>query len=436
MGHRTWDIPESKLGRFKKVADRLKSKAKNLGLNWHYTVQEEDAYTEIEKILVGDTWAQVPVTYVPVLMFGDLESDIELEGWDLIGVIDFEEGGTIIRSHQDDLADRWGDTSPSRCDHCGHDRRRKQAFIVSDEDGHQRQVGSTCLDDYTGHGSAQDLAAYYASLRDLGDQFDRGWGGDDDLFDDGQGGSECIDLRTFLEVVDRVIQRDGWTSVSEARSNRRHGARSTKETSLSMMVYDEDRHRLFDDYPESDCDIEAAIEWAQDLDPDNDYEHNLKTIARSTHIHPEDHGGLAASLIHAYRQHQRDQRRQKRAETSDWIGDEGDRIEDQTLTLEMAKDLGVQRNYYGGRKSEERKWLYKFIDDEGNVIVWYTSSRKECPVDGDGEVVSEDEADGTAYLSDLGGQTFPGARYTVKDHDTYEEMKQTKVKRLYLPQSV
>lgn len=429
MGRRQVDIPTFRLNAFEKKAERLQKKARQIEeIEFSYNVNRDESYTEARNVVIEGERVKVPVEFVPVVIDGAIEESIEIDGWELIGAIDFG-GSNVVRSHEDGLADRWGDTSSRRCDHCGHERARKTAYIVRDEDGHERQVGSTCLEDYLGHGSAEELARMYTSIRGIEDEFGRA-NVPDEMWNDNMRDRDYINLKTFLAIVDRIIQKHGWISGSEAYRNRK---RSTKE--LAFRAYDDDRtrKRLFEEYPETDHDIEAIIEWARSIeDPDNDYLHNLKALAQGEMIHRSKHGGFAASMITAYEREHEDEDEQD--VDSEWIGEEGERVEDKTLTLVKTKECGSRGYGYG--RSRETTWLYKFRDEEGNVVVWFTTSAKSFPVDEDGEIVDEDETEEREYLTDLEDVTFEGVRFTVKDHDTFNETKQTKVSRMYFPDAV
>ena len=68
-----------------------------------------------------------------------------------------EEAATAVES-ADLTAYRHGGND---CDHCGFNRRRKQTYVLYEaETGELRQIGSTCLKDYTGAHNPERIAAW------------------------------------------------------------------------------------------------------------------------------------------------------------------------------------------------------------------------------------------------------------------------------------
>ena len=97
------------------------------------------------------------------------------------------------------------------CEHCGFNRRRKQTYVLYEiETGALRQIGSTCLTDYTGAGNNPERIARWAEwleglYRDL-----RG-GGDEDGFGEG-GGRIAVRTVDYLANVAAMIRERGWRS--------------------------------------------------------------------------------------------------------------------------------------------------------------------------------------------------------------------------------
>ena len=63
------------------------------------------------------------------------------------------------------------------CDHCGFNRRRKQTYVLYEvATGELRQIGSTCLKDYTGAHNPERIAAWAEWLEGLYSDLGRGDG--------------------------------------------------------------------------------------------------------------------------------------------------------------------------------------------------------------------------------------------------------------------
>jgi hypothetical protein len=75
-----------------------------------------------------------------------------LEGWEVVGRLDHPEGGRGRLGFAGPGLDRgaWSGAEPW-CEHCGLLRRRRVTYLVRQRGGEIRQIGSSCLRDYTGH---------------------------------------------------------------------------------------------------------------------------------------------------------------------------------------------------------------------------------------------------------------------------------------------
>jgi hypothetical protein len=81
-----------------------------------------------------------------------------LEGWEVVGRLDHVDGGPGRVSLAGQRLDRgaWSGAEPW-CEHCGLLRRRTVTYLVRDRGGEVRQIGSSCLRDYTGRDLARAL---------------------------------------------------------------------------------------------------------------------------------------------------------------------------------------------------------------------------------------------------------------------------------------
>ena len=103
----------------------------------------------------------------------DVEGSYRMNGWDFVGTIEHASPENIIR-----IADRRFDgrvpdryrTAPKECEHCHIRRDRNDTFLVYNEDEDEfRQVGRTCLKNYTQGLDAEVCASMLAVLA----EFDR-----------------------------------------------------------------------------------------------------------------------------------------------------------------------------------------------------------------------------------------------------------------------
>jgi hypothetical protein len=142
-----------------------------------------------------------------------------LEGWEVVGRLEHDGGGParlgFVGPGLDPVA--WSRAEPW-CEHCGLLRRRTVTYLVRSGRGEIRQIGSSCLRDYTGHDLAR--AVWQAELLERGAAaIER------TARSPGTGVSRHPPLEEFLALVVRVVdERQGGTFVSRSRSSQRRPA--------------------------------------------------------------------------------------------------------------------------------------------------------------------------------------------------------------------
>lgn len=296
-----------------------------------------------------------------------------IEGWQFVAKIDHDERGDVVQSFQE-VPVEFFNRGPV-CDHCGYNRNRKQTFVLV-KDGEYKQVGSTCLKDFTGHADPLAVADYYASLEGMDEVFcdfeDLEWGGGPNY--------EYVYLDDYMACVVASYNDSGWVSRSD----------------MGFATADDAIGRYID---KEFSDVESAeavkiVDWARnefDIESMNQYEHNMAVIFSDKVIRYRDIG-YAASAIIGYK-------KSLDVETdSEYVGKVKDRI-DVELRLVMTR---VFEGFYGPSK------MYKFLDSDGNIFVWFT---------------------GSADLEE--GETYRG-KGTVKEHKEYNGQKQTIITRCKL----
>lgn len=323
-----------------------------------------------------------------------------LDGWALIAVLqhDPEAERPFFRAVPGNVVpEQYRQADPENCDHCHTIRQRKDTYIVQHQDGRTMQVGSSCLRDFLGHQSPAVLLAWAEMADDL-DRFVQDAESDDAPDDGGMGGYgiryDYLPLHPYMCHVAHIMKRDGWVSKGKAEQT---GMLSTAASAFHNMR--DLRKKLSHATPPTAADAElakAAIEWAREIDPTNDYLLNINTLANMTNI-PFNMQGFAASMIAAYQratEKERTAAAQKAA--SRHVGTVGKREEFGPLTL-----LGITfiESVWGCTS------LHRFADQDGNLLVWFASS----------ETLEE-------------GKVYQG-KATVKTHDEYKGIAQTVINR-------
>lgn len=396
MAKQTFTIPEQNWERFVDTIESLNKRAVKLGLaeNKHtpirFTIQRE--YQE-------KTDRFGIVSFKEITISG---ASPKLDGWTFVASKDHQTGMVNVSpswsdENEDENIPHWFMTAGPDCHHCGYTRLRNKTFLVVSE-GEYKQVGSTCLRDFTGWANAESIASMMETLwekLDLFHQPDFCYGLDSK--------NREFALRPFLALTSRIIKEHGWVSKGAVRN----GYADQATVSLVMSIID--NRENWSEIEESDDDYELAdrvIEWALKIDRHDPkispYLFNLSVIAEAGGIVWKQFG-IAASMIAAYWRDNEMQAIRDRKKESEHVGTVGERQTFQNLTVEAIKYLEYQYSWHKATTIT----LYKFRDPAGNLIVWFSSSRK----------IELEE--GITY--DITG--------TVKEHDVYKGERQTVLTR-------
>jgi len=426
-----YTVYASRAEEVQKRLDRLAKKAAGFSIPFSYTVSDEHPETvRVRGVDQVNQTIQTLSTYTVAAVDFDVECDdlIKANGWTIRARVEHGQNGNIVTGFGDKPVDpRWY-TAPANCDHCKTNRFRSVTFFCENEAGEIRQVGRTCLKDYTGISPA--TAAMWAEVKDLLDEdMDCTYGEWETL----RGGRMyCLDMvlahaydaikefgyrksdcpgSTRDETTKRVLDEEEPTDeglknaalirewlvslndVVKQEDEDRHQAREAGKAQALAEGYTEEE---FSDYGVCDGYVPYFVSKVSDL------ERNCIPIALSGFAAVKHFGRLAYMPL-AYerykerkaREDQREAERAAAAATSDFVGTVGQRI---TIPAATAKLVTSWDGYWG------TTFLYKFTDEAGNVYVWKSSKCVE--------------------IKD--GMTVKGS---VKEHSEYNGVKQTVITR-------
>jgi hypothetical protein len=209
----TYMIPAEAKAAFDKVFARAVRKATKLGVPALTATFGKPVTREI--LRKGRPTGRF-VTDLPVTITGENPS---LNGWKLTGIITplKTDDGSILplvtTVPGETVSDDTRNTSdPLKCDHCGARRDRLETFVVTHENGTEKQVGRQCLADFLG-GAAQNSPAALASLAGLRTDLDnevKALGNFTRSF-------YSDSLETVFACTLAVIRKHGWVPTSKAR---------------------------------------------------------------------------------------------------------------------------------------------------------------------------------------------------------------------------
>jgi len=348
----------------------------------------------------------LPRRYVLVVVAGEAP---KINGWSFAAVLQHLEGGNILA-----YVPGWETAVPTSyreaepyCDHCRTTRERKDTYLVCSDAGEWKQIGRSCLRDFTGHKDPQAIAEFAEHLAMFSGSCSAA-----EEYDDFGGGSQSrwISMASFLGVVAWCVRTEGWVS-RKAAKDAMGGLQATADLAMHILwpARNAEDEKLGKGHAETHTDDDdrvarEAIEWAQSLEPkvDDDYLWNLRVLAHSDAIEIRQ-TGLAASMVAAHaRATERELERRRQAEgakNSEWVGQPKERIETD-LTLVSTKFFD---NDFGGTN------LMMFTDPAGNRIKWWASAS-------------------AGWEPAIGSTSHVKA--TVKEHAEYKGIKETVVSRV------
>lgn len=374
-----------------KRLDRIAKKAEKYGVRFAYTVGEEHpvevAVHEVDYInqvqFTSDTFKVAAVDF-------DIECDglICSNGWQVLAKIEHGDDGNIVTPIGDSEIDVEWYSAPARCDHCGTNRVRAITFMVKNENGETRQVGRSCLKEYTGIDPA--TALMWAQVHDLF--------ADDDINGiDAHGirSSRVYDVADVLATACECIKRFGYRKADMVNSTR-----DMVVSAIGLNASAESIKKAKD-----------IVNWlANEISETTvGIERDCVALARSGWA-KERHFGRLCFMPVAYdremerreREAKRNERNAREAEQSGYIGNVGDRITVRVAQMNVVTSWETQ---YGTTH------LFKIVDENGNILMWKAST-----------------------LLEIKGHYFESAenitiKCTVKEHSEYKGIKQTVVTR-------
>jgi len=390
-----YEIPVENIEKLRKKATQIQKKAVKYGVQVKYEELEEI----VKEVVVETEYGEPAFTEYRRFVVVEVEGEAKAEGWEFVGTIEHTEQGNIMRSVSDEhkIPERYKNATPY-CEHCKTRRARKDTYVVfNEETGEFKQVGKTCLKEYTKGLSAEMVAFLLQWL----DEFEKG------EYHVTSGGRPEYKVSEISKYFVETMHKLGWASSQREDSTKRvamdfyklfntnHFSRREREVLQAKAdSINFDVKNVSDEY------ISEALEWARSWDEHeyNDYRQNLKVIANMEFVDWK-HLGYLASLFMAYdKEMEREVKRAEKAASkanSQHVAKVGDKV---TANVKSAKLLTGWETQWG------ITYLYEFITEDGNVLVWKTGKSLDL----------ED-------VAKVSG--------TVKAHNEYNGVKQTELTR-------
>ena len=373
----TYAIHEANMERLQKHMTRIRNKCEKYGCEFKYAEVGEEFRKDKDK-----DGNEILIRFVLV----DVEGTAMLNDWEFIAELEHTKEGNIIHKVNTNLEvpERYYFAQPI-CEHCGTNRWRKNTYIVHNVTTDEyKQVGKSCLKDFTHGLSAEGIAAFLAGFDKLAEFETPPSGG---------GWERYVDRDMFLRYVAETVRLCGY--VKRRNEYEEINPYNTIDKALMIMMWRErgikpwpyaQKHEIeamipegFDANGEKAKEIaQSAFEYVNGLEGNNNYVHNLQTVIANQYVSYSNIGLLASAIPYYNRyverceeENRRREAARKEAENSDWIGNVGDR-------LKGIKIVG-SKVIWSGYTDFGMHYLYKMLDQNHNILIWSTG--KELPDD-------------------------------------------------------
>lgn len=386
-----YEIFEDNMPRLIKKMATIEKKCRQYGCEFHF---EE----------VGDVYYKVTLDGTETILryvIVEAEGTAQVNNWEFVASIQHMTPVNLISSYKPEytIPERYY-TSPSNCEHCNSKRNRKDTYLIRNTiTGEWKQVGKSCLMDFTKGMSAEAVAQYLS------------W------FDELVKGKSCDGVphsryHSTLEVIMisvEAVRRYGYKRTQDEFGSHNYDSTASVVSEMIYHINPMYKKRLEEGFnwntPETEQKATEILNWVRASNPElGSYLCNLKAACGNDYCESRNFG-IIASAVAAYnreteKKHREEQRKQMDAKSS-WVGSVGDRIDLADVSLSLLTSWDTEYGY---------TYLYKMVDSVGNVFTWKTGKW----LGGNDSV-----AEGTKI----------NLRGTIKNHTEFRGTKQTELTR-------
>lgn len=367
-------IYEGNMKKFEEKVIKLNKKAKKLGLD-NITIEIKG----IEHTYNKEVKAYLQYNIVEI----NQTNEIKINGWNFVAKLTRNVGDSFLVCGSDTEKVPYEFKNPTTCQHCNTKRRRNNYYILQHDNGEYKTVGKTCLIDFIGHKNAESIAKFFEEFNSLSDN---------DFVECGFKDYTYYKVEEVLKCALHSISSRGYVKSD--------GDFSTK-IEVELMI---EKHKNYKEEYEiamkiEDNKIKDMIELVKELDENNDFITNIKSLLNNEYINPKLIGFLVYVPI-LYKK-QTEKKIMKNANTTEYIGNVGDKVE---LELKYVS-CRVYDGHYGAT------FYHNFQDDNGNIVIWKSSGSK-C------DTLCEEDINTTINI-----------KGTIKEHSEFNHNKQTYLTR-------
>lgn len=287
---RTFSIPTQNIDNFGMAIKRINRKA----VQWNCP-KVEIAYGDFEERFLDPSHPKLATVCQFVTVTGVTP---QIAGWVFVATIEHLPEENVLRSvpglTNDGELEQYRHTT-STCEHCHEMRKRNDTYIIREQSGELKQVGSTCLGAYTGSANPMKIA-HLATILGMADEEGRGAEADW-----GSGMRGMLSLKRYLAWVALCIRL--YTYVPKSKAQEWNRLATSEQALIEMEEFSKYERG---DSPCSDDEerAENALAWIrkmEDAQLDSDYMRNLHAVASSSYVNYR-RAGYAANIVSKYMQ--------------------------------------------------------------------------------------------------------------------------------------
>lgn len=341
-------FPASKLEEAENRIAKANRKLERAGIEERFTYTTEE-YIETDK--EGHQYKMVALALShPTLSYN---------GWSFVAAVDKLEDGSVITKTLPSQELNGYRPESFQCEHCGSNRRRNSTYLVRNEEGEYKQVGSNCLKSFLGV-SPQALWALNYDPEEKDEFIDRGRRS--------YGGADTLIPTTELVAAALAVSEGGNKYVSNSTASE-WGVEST--TSQVRGYFFDNKRDKWKDVEHTDYMEQAKnIMNSTTFEGEDDYNTNMRQLVAQDNTDMK-HMGYVTSVISAYRRQQAKANYVAKPKAVGFLGQEKDKIKDVKVTVKTVRTLS---GFYNGY--ERTSTMIIMEDEKGREVKWNATGSK------------------------------------------------------------
>lgn len=354
-------IYEENVERLEKKLTTIQNKCSKYGCEFNYKQVGEEFRT-----VTTENGEKVTARFILI----EAEGVAKVNGWEFVATIQHNTPTNIIRSFRTEyeVPERYYTAAPV-CEHCNSKRNRKDTYLIRNtETGEFKQVGKSCLKDFTKGLSAESVVQYISWF----DELIKGEAPSDNSY------TRYYKVEEVVKLAVEAVNLYGYQKSTGSYEEGYHG-QSTKQVVIDMI----DGGRWAKPHEDKGFNIDrqgnkektaAVLGFVAGMKTEYGYISNLKTLCSSDYCQSRDLG-IVVSAVACYDREMEYQAKKARREAeqakeqsslkNEWFGSLGERI---TVMEPEVKLLTSWETDFG------TKYLYRFISDDGYVFTWKTGN--------------------------------------------------------------